>query len=194
VPIWAGVMKAATKGAKAAWIERPSTVVGVNVCRISGQLPNHGCGKVDVVMDDGRLESRSMVYTDFFVRGTQPTTVCPLHGAPSFMERLAGVFGRDSDQAVSATEIGVPLPPPTSTSGRAAKAEDDDRRAAEAKNDTRNDEKAGKEEEPKKKRGFWSRLFGRGGEDEKKKQEDEKKKQEEERKRNQRKPGGGGTL
>ena len=118
VPIWASVMKAATRGDKPEWIERPPNVIGVNVCRISGQLPGRGCGLVNVVLDDGEIESRSMIYTEFFVRGTQPTTTCPLHDSPSFLERLAGVFGRDPGAAVSASEVGVPLPPPTSTSGR----------------------------------------------------------------------------
>ena len=193
VPIWASVMKAATRGAKAEWIERPSNVVGVNVCRISGKLPNQGCGDVDVVKDDGQIESRSMIYTEFFVRGTQPADICPLHRAPSFMQRLAGVFGgKGSAEVVSAAEIGVPLPPPTSTSGRVAKAGDDsDVKTADRSTDAKAAEKSAQGEEPKKKRGFWSRLFG-GGDDEKKKAEEEKKKQEEERKRNQRKPGGGG--
>src|SRR5678815_1140382 len=43
VPIWGQFMKVATKGAKPDWYERPSNVVGVNVCRVSGKLPNAGC-------------------------------------------------------------------------------------------------------------------------------------------------------
>ena len=193
VPIWASVMKIATRGAKPEWIERPSNVIGVNVCRLSGLLPNSGCGDVHVAMNDGQIEARSMIYTEYFVRGTQPGTVCPLHESPSFMERLAGVFGKDAEVAVSASEIGVPLPPPTSTTGRAKPARDDERTPAEKaenarKEDTREEKKA---EEPKKKRGFWSRLFGGGGGEDDKKKEEERRKEEE---RKRKKPGGGGAL
>ena len=37
VPIWAGFMKAATRGDKPDGFERPASVVGVNVCRASGR-------------------------------------------------------------------------------------------------------------------------------------------------------------
>ena len=46
VPIWGGFMKVATKGHKPDWFERPANVVGVNVCRVSGKLPNYGCSNV----------------------------------------------------------------------------------------------------------------------------------------------------
>jgi len=162
VPIWANFMKVATRGHKNAWLERPPDVIGVNVCRISGKLPNRGCESVEVISRDGAVESRSMVYTDFFVRGTQPTHVCPIHSAPSLLDRLAGVFGGGDDRRpVSAEEIGVPAPMPTRTSGTAASAPPAPapKPAAAKKPDPKvEDDK----EEPKKKRGFWSRLFGRG--------------------------------
>jgi penicillin-binding protein 1A len=187
VPVWTSFMKIATRGSKPVWIARPSNVTAVNVCRLSGQLPNHGCGSVHVAMDDGLVEQRSMIYTEYFVRGTQPTSVCPLHPAPSFMQRLAGVFGRDP-AAITAGEVGVPLPPATRTAGTPPPA-----KAEEARRANSNDKKE-KAEEPKKKRGFWGRLFGRGGDDKKeedeKKKEEEQRKKEEERKRSQRKPGG----
>src|SRR5262245_31416626 len=81
VPIWGVFMKTATKGDKPDWFERPADVVAVNVCRASGKLPNAGCGGVLSVNDDGSVEAKSMLYTDYFVKGTQPTTVCPLHPA-----------------------------------------------------------------------------------------------------------------
>lgn len=189
VPIWANFMKTATKGHKREWIDRPANVIGVNVCRVSGKLPNGGCDNVEVIAPDGYSERRSMIYTDFFVRGTQPTEICPLHPQRSLLDRLAGVFGGGDDaRAVSAEEVGLPAPVPARTSGApappppaAAKASADPKKPAE--------EKA---EEPKKKRGFWSRLFGRGGGDDKK--DDDKKKQEEEKKKQEqkKKPGGGG--
>ena len=93
VPIWASFMKTATKGDKPDWFERPSNIVGANVCRVSGKLPNGGCDSVEVVNRDGVTETRSMIYTEYFVKGTQPTTLCPLHPSPSFMDQIAGLFG-----------------------------------------------------------------------------------------------------
>ena len=179
VPVWANFMKVATKGHKNEWIERPPDVIGVNVCRISGMLPNRGCESVEVISREGDVDSRSMVYTDFFVRGSQPKDVCPLHSAPSLLDRLAGVFGGGDDpRPVSAEEIGVAAPTPTRTTGTTAVKP----KPSPPKPDPKVEEKKD-EEEPKKKRGFWSRLFGRGGDDDK----DDKKKQEEKKK-----PGGGG--
>ena len=80
VPLWAGFMKVATTGDKPEWLARPA--VGdrhANVCRISGKLPAGGCDHVEVVNRDGALETRSMIYTEYFVKGTQPTDLCPLH-------------------------------------------------------------------------------------------------------------------
>jgi penicillin-binding protein 1A len=159
VPIWAAFMKRATKGDKPDWIEKPANVVGVNVCRISGKLPNTGCDSVQVVTKDGEVETRSMIYTDYFVRGRQPTTICPLHEAPSLFDRLAGIFGKGNNTAAIAVDgAALPTVPPTSTSGSTAKTKATVK--ADAKDTTERTQ-----EEPKKKRGFWSRLFGGGGND-----------------------------
>ena len=156
VPLWASFMKTATKGNKPDWFARPSNVVGVNVCRVSGKLPNAGCSSVDVVNRDGGTETRSMIYAEYYVAGTQPTTVCPLHQSPSFMDRLAGLFGAGAPGVpVSADQVGLP-PARTGTSGVAARSEPvPDVRAEEPTAEP-------KAEEGKKKRGFWGRLFGRG--------------------------------
>ena len=175
VPIWAGFMKRATKGDKPDWLERPDNVVGVNVCRISGKLPSSGCDSVQVVRD-GLVETRSMIYTEYFVKGTQPTTVCPLHESPSLLDRLAGVFGKDSHTPIPADAAGLPTPPAMSTSGSSSSAAST---GPATKAESKGDERVS--EEPKKKRGFWSRLFG--GSDKDKKREEEKKKQDEKKKK-----------
>ena len=187
VPIWAAFMKKATKGAKPEWFERPANVVGVNVCRVSGKLPSHGCESVIVPASTGQLEKRSMVYTDFFVKGTQPTDMCPLHQSPSFMDRLAGIFGKDSGVPVSVEASGTPLPGAVSTSGAPVPAPSVENKEDPSK---KNDAKDEKVEDGKKKRGFWGRIFGRGDDEKKKEEEERKKKEEEQRKRNERKPGG----
>jgi penicillin-binding protein 1A len=180
VPIWGAFMKRATRGHKPDWFDRPANVVGLTVCRLSGKLPAGGCDSVSVANRDGTVEKRSMLYTDYFVRGSEPAQLCPLH-SPSFTDRLAGIFGKDVGVVVSADSVGLP-PPVTSTSGSPATptvAPADAPREANV-------------EEPKKKRGFWGRIFGRGDDDkEDKKKEEERKKKEEERKRaEQRRPGG----
>jgi hypothetical protein len=165
VPLWAGFMKEATKGDKPQWYSPPRGVIGVNVCRLSGRLPNDGCDAVDVLKDDGSVESRSMVYTEYFLRGKQPAEQCPLHPGTSFFDRVAGLFGRDGqpplppDQAAVAT--GAVEPPSSQPSSREQAIEP-----------------AASEDPPpqpqKKKRGFWARVFGVGKGDDEKKGRDER--------------------
>jgi len=168
VPVWAGFMKTATKGDKPDWFERPGNVVGINVCRLSGEMPNSGCGNVEVMAGDGSTESRSLIYTDYFVKGTQPTTLCPLHTSASFMDRLAGIFGGGDDKkAVPAEEAGLPGLPglPPMTGGVIPPPPAKDVRAGDpvaANTD-------GKVEDAPKKRGFWGKLFGKKKDDKKKK-------------------------
>jgi hypothetical protein len=172
VPLWASVMKSATKGDKPDWFERPANVIAVNVCRVSGKLPNSGCDSVEGLNRDGETQSRSMVYTEYFVKGTQPNTLCPEHPSPSFMDRLAAVFGGNSEKPVAAEHMGLPQ---IGTSGAPIPpAPLPDAPGAVVNTD-------GKAEEPKKKRGFWAKVFG--GKDQKNdaQKPDEKKK----------KPGGG---
>jgi penicillin-binding protein 1A len=171
VPIWGAFMKRATRGDKPDWFDRPPNVVGLNVCRMSGKLPAGGCDNVSVINRDGLVEKRSMVYTEYFVRGTEPAQLCPLH-SPSFTDRLAGIFGKEAGVPVSADDVGLP-PPSASTSGTPAHPVVASTEAA----------KDGKVEEPKKKRGFWGRIFGRGEADERKKEEEERKKAEERRRK-----------
>jgi membrane carboxypeptidase/penicillin-binding protein len=153
VPIWAGFMKAATKDDKAQWFTPPSGITTATVCRLSGLLASDGCSDVEVVDDDGRAERRSVVYTEYFVSGTQPTETCNLHQRRSFLATLASVLGGGEEGAyhalprlqdaglppVSAPAVVVQMPPAASAPSETAPAEP-----------------------PKKKRGFWSRLFGIG--------------------------------
>ena len=153
VPVWASFMKVATKGDKPDWFERPSNIVALDVCRVSGKLPNGGCNHVDVVNRDGNLENRSMIYTEYFVKGTQPTELCPLHPASSLLNRIAGVFGAgDSNKPAHAEDAGLP-PAQTGTAGAhpaPAPASEVQGPAPEPTAET-----------APKKRGFWSRVFGR---------------------------------
>jgi 1A family penicillin-binding protein len=176
VPLWVNTMKEATKGHKPEWIARPSSVIGLNVCRVSGQLPSDSCESVDVTNREGDIESRSMIYTEYFVRGTQPTTVCPLHPRRTIIDALAGAIGHESRPAPIPAEIaGVPVAPPARpTSGTAAPAAAPPASTAES-------------QEPARRRGFWSRLLGRDGDDARKAEEAAKKKEEAAKKEEQRK-------
>ena len=154
VPMWATFMKAATKGDKPEWLLPPPGVVAVNVCRLSGKLPSDGCNDVEVVSNTGQLDHRSMIYTEYFVRGTEPTTFCDLHPSRGISGKIADILGigsapapaRANDPAVVAV-AGVPGASSAATSGAAASG---------------NPPLIAPAPEPKPKRGFWSRLFGIG--------------------------------
>jgi hypothetical protein len=122
------------------------------------------------------VETRSMIYTEYFVKGTQPTTVCPLHEPRSFMDAIAGVFGKDSGpppMPVGATGLPVPSTPERPSSSAPAAQPAPATTAA----------RPGEEPAAPKKRGFWSRIFGGGGD----KSEADRRKEEERRKQEQKK-------
>jgi penicillin-binding protein 1A len=158
VPLWASIMKVATRGDKSEWFDRPRDVIGVDICRMSGKLPAEGCSHVEVIDDAGQVEARSMIYTEYFVRGTQPTTTCELHPSPSFFEKVAGAFGKESGPApVPAADAGLPAVAAHGEAGAAV-----DRKPADRKHGDDTAATSGQDEPGKKKRGFWSRLFGGG--------------------------------
>jgi membrane carboxypeptidase/penicillin-binding protein len=174
VPLWARFMKEATNGDKPTQFPIPKGIVSTQVCRISGKLPNRGCDAVDVIDDEGNIETRSMVYTEYFVRGTQPTDVCPLHEDRSFFDRVAGLFGKDGPQPTSAGQLGLPVghpagPPAAATGGS---------QAAEPTQTDAPDAGVREAEKPKKKRGFWSRVFGRGKDDDKEQKKEQNKEEQ----------------
>ncbi len=181
VPLWASFMKVATRGDKPEWLAKPTSVTTANVCRISGKLPNGGCDHVEVVNRDGAIETRSMIYTEYFVKGTQPTDLCPLHEQRSFMDAIASVFGKETGpRPLPVDATGLPMPTaPASTTGSPAPPGGSATAPGTA------------EEAPaQKKRGFWSRIFGGG--DKNQSEEDRRKEEERQRKEEERKkrPGG----
>ena len=178
VPIWASFMKLATKGDKSEWFERPSNVVGVNVCRVSGKLPNYGCANVQSVDESGYIETKSMIYMDYFVKGTQPTATCPVHStmftdvaasAPVSLPtgERATLPAPPVQGTAGATPAPFPTPPPI-TGGTVEKQP---------------------EPEKEKKKGFWRRIFGGGDKKDTKDTKDPKNTKEP---KDPKKPGGGG--
>ena len=80
LPIWGRFMKVATSEEKSDWYKRPRTVTTATICRLSGRLANESCRWSTVVERDGYATIGSMVYTEQFVRCTEPGSYCHLHG------------------------------------------------------------------------------------------------------------------
>jgi penicillin-binding protein 1A len=151
VPAWASFMKEATRDDKPDWLVPPPDVTTANVCRISGLLATEGCQDVEVENRVGTLERRSMVYTEYFARGTEPTAYCDLHPTHSILTQIATILGRDEKPVPPpADDPAVAPAPPTAvvaTSGSIPTLDTPP-------------------QPPRKRRGFWSRLFGIGRDDE----------------------------
>ena len=171
VPAWAAFMKTATKNDKPEWLLPPTGVTTATVCRISGKLAAEGCQDVEVVTKDERIEHRSMVYTEYFARGSEPTSYCDLHPAHGILTKIVTVLGGEAPKPAHVDETGMPTP--TATSGTAASTSAVVTDAPEI----------APSPPAKKKRGFWSRVFGVGRQD-----DDEKSKAE--TKAQKKKPGG----
>jgi 1A family penicillin-binding protein len=158
VPMWGRFMAAATKGDKPDWFRAPPTITSASICRLSGKLATGGCTGVAVPDKDGNLTVKSMVYTDYFVRGTEPNDYCPLHNH----------YG---DQGIVATSgEAMPTPPPARTTAAPAAAAPAPPApgagaAADAAATTVPPAAAAQADaapEPDRARGFWSRFFRRG--------------------------------
>ncbi len=171
VPAWAAFMKAATRNDKPEWFEPPAGITTANVCRLSGKLASEGCEDVEVVNKDGSLERRSMIYTEYFVRGTEPTTFCDLHGNVGL--KVAGLFGSQPEKpAPPAVEQVAPAPaPPAATTGSQPEVQ-----------------AVPEQDPPKKKRNFWSRLFGIGKGEDKDKDDKDNDRDKDDRERSGGKP------
>jgi len=106
VPLWGRFMATATRADKPDRFTMPATVVPVTICGMSGQLATDGCRGAVVYDRDGLRTDRSMVYTEYFVRGTEPTDFCPLHSHP---------YG----DAVATSGAAIATPPVAAASGDA---------------------------------------------------------------------------
>jgi 1A family penicillin-binding protein len=143
VPLWTAFMKSATAGDKPDWFSPPAGIVTASVCRMSGKLATDRCKDVEVL--EGEVVSRrSMVYTEYFVRGTEPRTYCDLHEPTGIFGRIAGLFGKETPPPPRVDE-----PPPVQVSADGRSRNDD----------TQPTTSGGKPV----KRGFWGRLFHRDG-------------------------------
>ena len=139
VPLWARFMMAATRGDDPQWFTPPSTVTSATICRLSGKLATDACRNAPLLGADGSVQNGSMVYTEYFLRGTEPTEYCPLHTGT----------GTTTTFATTGT-LPAPAAPPQPTTPSTIGA-----------NTAQPPPSPTVPPEPTKKRGFWSRIFGR---------------------------------
>jgi penicillin-binding protein 1A len=177
VPLWSSVMAVATAGDPPENFTRPAGVVGVPICRLTGKRSTEGCTQVPVEGPDGVVEIRSMAYTEYYRKGTEPDAdaVCDEHDGASVLERLAGVFGKDTGLTpVSADAAGLPsvaiprdlpIPAVTGPDEDESMRRPADARPAVARDDARQAAADPDAPAPEKKRGFWGRLFGKRPQD-----------------------------
>jgi 1A family penicillin-binding protein len=150
VPLWARFMVAATRNDKPDRFTMPATVVPVTVCRLSGKLPTAGCEAAVMFDRDGNPTDRSMLYTEYFVRGTEPTDYCPLHPG---LDVLASSGDAQTGSAVTATSgTGTPQQSPTDAATAGAHPVQNAPPAASTPDPS--------DAQPRK-RGFWGRIFRR---------------------------------
>jgi penicillin-binding protein 1A len=159
VPMWAAFMKEATRNAKPDWFKAPPGLVTEQVCRVSGQLAAEACLHADAAAR--AIGERAVVYSDYFVRGTQPTGYCHDHAMSGLVGRVANTFSTTERPTVPA--LAPPVAPPVP-------AVDSDEEAPPV-------DKASVTAETPKKRGFWSRVFRIGGNDkaDKRERDDDKR-------------------
>jgi penicillin-binding protein 1A len=138
----------------------PATVVPVTVCRMSGKLATDGCRGAVVFDRDGFPTDRSMAYTEYFVRGTEPTSYCPLHtGIYGAAVATSGVASATPPVAATSGTVGSPALTPVDHLREATPSQ----AAGRADNNATSsaDAPAGTSEPAPRKRGFWGRLFRR---------------------------------
>jgi penicillin-binding protein 1A len=151
VPLWGRFMSLATRGDKPDTFKAPRTVTTATICRITGKRATGDCYGAESVDRNGDIVAGRAVYTEYFVRGSEPDEYCPFHKHVSLPNMI---FAASAPQvprpaAVAAPEVSAPIataasvgePPPAEVAAPAAAA----KTGAQAP-----------------KRGFWSRFFRRG--------------------------------
>jgi penicillin-binding protein 1A len=151
VPLWTAFMKAATAGDKAEWLKTPSDITTATVCRMSGRLAVEGCEHAEVLSEDGHVTRRSMVYTEYFRAGTQPTASCDLHQSRTLPSHEVASVPAEGEKHEPPPVVAVVPPPPPPVAPRPSPVDV----AAAAPAPTAEPEPA------PKRRGFWGRVFGR---------------------------------
>jgi penicillin-binding protein 1A len=173
VPLWGRFMMAATRDDPADWFRPPATISSAQICRLSGKLATDGCRGVIAVDEEGNTTVKSMVYTEYFVRGTEPVDYCPLHRygeGEGFYNTAVGTAGQSVPQPAASESPAIapppphpqpaPPPPPAPMAPAAAPVAAP-LRPAQAEGATVPDPRAAGQTQARK-RNFWARFFGRG--------------------------------
>jgi penicillin-binding protein 1A len=147
VPVWAKFMQIATRGDKPEWYTPPPGVTMAMVCRLSGKLATEGCRDVELISSEGAIERRSMVYSEYFARGTEPLAYCDLHPTHGIVGSMASLLGGEEKPAPP--KVDDPGLPPSVTATTDVVVEPGLSRSPQ-------------EPGPRRKRGFWSKLLGIG--------------------------------
>jgi penicillin-binding protein 2D len=160
VPLWGRFMKAATSGDESSWFRPPPTVTTATICRLSGQLATENCRDAHEIEPNGEVSTRPMVYTEYFVRGTEPEDYCQfhyLHSNRNVLSIFGGAPGHPSPAVVPAPTPQTAAQPAVSPASLPVP------------------ERESVKEPETKKRGFWGRIFGRGDKKDDRKDTDKKK-------------------
>jgi len=161
VPLWGRFMEQATRNDKPDRFAMPPNVVPITICRVSGKLPTDGCRSADVFDGDGNPTDRSNLYTEYFVRGTEPTDYCPLHSGG--FDTVA--TGGDSRVVPGVTATAGPASPPAAVDRAhgpsATKADSHGDDASPTASTTAGATQGTPDDAAPRKRGFWGRLFRR---------------------------------
>jgi penicillin-binding protein 1A len=144
VPLWTRFMMTATEHDRPERFRAPSSVVGVEIDRVTGRRATEACRRAGHVV------------VEYFAKGTEPIGMCSLHGvqralitSPAVpMVSAVSASRAEIHEQASAPEspaaVQVTAAAPTSPPGEASTSP------------------------PVKKRGFWARVFGIGRDDDKK--------------------------
>ena len=149
VPLWGRFMSAATKGDAHDHFKAPRTVTSATICRISGRLATDACRGAPAIDRDGEVVGGRMVYTEYFVRGSEPGDYCPFHTfvASPQMVTVSSPPQVPRPAATAAAAVAVPIATAGVVPAAAAAAPDPPLETTAT--------------EPAR-RGFWGRFFRRG--------------------------------
>jgi penicillin-binding protein 1A len=153
VPLWGRFMSVATRGHKPDNFKAPRTVTSATICRISGKRASGACHGAESVDRDGNVVSGRSVYTEYFIRGTEPDDYCPFHthsSAPPTMVATSTPQPAQAPRPAVTTVADVPVP--IATTGVLP--------AAPAAAATSSPAPPAASDAPR--RGFWGRFFRRG--------------------------------
>jgi penicillin-binding protein 1A len=136
VPLWTRYMSTATRSDRARSFPVPDSIVGVEICPLSGRLATDAC----------RRDPQVHTYTEHFAHGTAPGEYCPYHWQTG--STAITLASTATPSAIGEPARSAATPHQQQAAAATAAAEPPTTVAAETA-------------QPKK-RGFWARVFGRG--------------------------------